>query len=552
VGNKSPKLPDHRESLGKYQDFPSPKIQFSSHEIRFSSTAFCFLQQLSTYFNGFLIFLNGFPIFLNGFPLSKKSKKIYLRQQIYKSSPFELCISRHSLPELCNRHSLSKLCNCHLLPELCNRYNAYISSPNKSTLDQQPTPTKQSHLMQAISNVNNHGHFAQEFWVQVFTELDASMQSYTFELDEESQDLCTFITPFVKYKYSRLPMGLNCSPDIAQAIMENVLSDIEDADIYIVDGGAFCNDWNHHVKLLATILHCLHKNGFNIDPLKCEWAVKETVWFGYWLTPCGLKPWKKKINAILHIHTDCPCNTTELCMFIDCLNYYCDVWPSHAHILKPLTDQSGLKKKAPMNWIDKMQKALIKMHLLMAANVLAGNPDHKKRFDIYTDASDFQIGVCIIQEGRPVAYFSCKLTKSQQNYTTMEKEMLPIIGMLLGADLHVFTDHKNLTLNSLKMQCILCWHTKIEGFSPMLHYIAGPRNILVNNLSWLHCLVTPAQIMEGKKLVEPAAVSNEGEDKEYFLDQEHSDGICNNVVWECIECYLNLPNTPHPNQNLLN
>ncbi len=111
-------------------------------------------------------------------------------------------------------------------------------------------------------------------------------------------------------------------------------------------------------------------------------------------------------------------------------------------------------------------------------------------------------------------------------------------GMLLGADIHVFTDHKNLTFDTLKTQCMLCWRTKIEEFSPMLHYIEGPRNILAINLSWLHCLVTPAQIMEGKKLVEPAEVSNEVEDKAYFLDQEYS-GLYDEDVWECIECYLN-------------
>jgi hypothetical protein len=125
---------------------------------------------------------------------------------------------------------------------------------------------------------------------------------------------------------------------------------------------------------------------------------------------------------------------------------------------------------------------------------------------------------------------------------TMEKEMLSIIttlkefqGMLLGADSHVFTDHKNLTFNTLKFQCVLRWHTKIEEFSPMLHYIEGPHNILANNLSRLHCLVTLAQIAEGKKLIEPTEVYNKEEDEAYFLDQEYS-GLYDNTVGECIEC----------------
>jgi hypothetical protein len=144
-----------------------------------------------------------------------------------------------------------------------------------------------------------------------------------------------------------------------------------------------------------------------------------------------------------------PLNATELRMFVGCVNCYCDMWLSRTHILKPLTDQFGLKKKAHIKWTDKMQKRFDKMRLLMAANALAAYPDHNKWFGVHTDASDFQLGACIIQEGRLVAYFSRKLKKSQQNYTTMEKEMLSIVatliefqGMLLGANVHVFKEHK--------------------------------------------------------------------------------------------------------------
>jgi hypothetical protein len=224
-------------------------------------------------------------------------------------------------------------------------------------------------------------------------------------------------------------MGHKCSPDIiAQAAIENVLSNIKDVDVYIDDVGAFSSDWYHHVNLLATILQQLLENGFTIYPLKCEWAVKETDWLDFWLTPQNLKPWKKKIDAILHINF--PLNATELRMFIDCVNYNRDMWLSCVHILKPLTDQYGLKKKAPIKWTDEMQKAFDKMHLLIAADALAIYPNHNERFNVYTDASDFQLGACIIQERRLVAYFSRKLTKSQQNYTTMEKEMLSIIATL--------------------------------------------------------------------------------------------------------------------------
>ena len=78
-----------------------------------------------------------------------------------------------------------------------------------------------------------------------------------------------------------------------------------------------------------------------------------------------------------------PQNATELRMFIGAVNYYKDMWPSRAHVLKPLTDMSGLKKKQKLNSTDEMQNAFDKMRQLMVADALAAYPDHNKRFEVF-------------------------------------------------------------------------------------------------------------------------------------------------------------------------
>ncbi len=100
------------------------------------------------------------------------------------------------------------------------------------------------------------------------------------------------------------------------------------------------------------------------------------------------------------------------------------------------------------------------------------------------------------------------------------------------------------------MQQVLRWLNKVKKVSPTLHYTEGPRNILADNLSRLHCLVTPAQIAEGANFVEPAVVSDD-EDDTYFLIQEFS-GFHDDKLVKLIECYLNLPDITHPNHNPLN
>jgi len=53
---------------------------------------------------------------------------------------------------------------------------------------------------------------------------------------------------------------------------------------------------------------------------------------------------------------------------------------------------------------------------------ISQHPDFTKEFHIYTDASDYQLGAVIMQDVKPLAFYSRKLNKHQKRYTTGEQE----------------------------------------------------------------------------------------------------------------------------------
>ena len=85
------------------------------------------------------------------------------------------------------------------------------------------------------------------------------------------------------------------------------------------------------------------------------------------------------------------------------------MWTSRSHVLAPLGDKTD---KSVFQWTPEMDKAFIKMKKILTTDALYAYPDHKNKFVIYTDASDFQLGAVIFQHDRLVAYYSKKLNKA--------------------------------------------------------------------------------------------------------------------------------------------
>ena len=55
--------------------------------------------------------------------------------------------------------------------------------------------------------------------------------------------------------------------------------------------------------------------------------------------------------------------------------------------------------------------------------------------------------------------------------------------MLYGAELHIYTEHKNLTFDNFNTQRVLHWRCYIKEYHPWLFYIKGKSNILADAFS---------------------------------------------------------------------
>jgi RNase H-like domain found in reverse transcriptase len=115
-----------------------------------------------------------------------------------------------------------------------------------------------------------------------------------------------------------------------------------------------------------------------------------------------------------------------------------------------------------MEWGQEQQTAFELIKKNIACEVQLSYPIFEEGFDIHTDASDTQLGAVISQNGKPIAFYSCKLNDAQKCYTTTERELLAIVetlkefrNILLGQNITIYTDHQNLTYKNFNTDRVM-------------------------------------------------------------------------------------------------
>ena len=136
------------------------------------------------------------------------------------------------------------------------------------------------------------------------------------------------------------------------------------------------------------------------------------------------------------------------------VNYYRDMCKRRSHILSPLSKL--VSKTVKWAWTETEQKAFEEAKHMIQKETMLAYPQFGKPFHVYADASDTQLGGVIMQENKPLAFYTRKLNLVQSKYTTGEKELLGLVetlksfeNILMGQNLMVHTDHLNLLFRKL-------------------------------------------------------------------------------------------------------
>jgi len=136
------------------------------------------------------------------------------------------------------------------------------------------------------------------------------------------------------------------------------------------------------------------------------------------------------------------------------VNFYRRYVPNCAEVIVPISDLT--KGRTPnVEWSERQQRAFAQIRSILSKEPILKLPDLESPFIVQTDASDGNLGACLLREydgvKHPVMFASKKLLPREQNYSVSEREALAIIWavnkfhrFLYGVHFVLESDHRPL------------------------------------------------------------------------------------------------------------
>ncbi|UYV79900.1 K02A2.6-like [Cordylochernes scorpioides] len=273
--------------------------------------------------------------------------------------------------------------------------------------------------------------------------LDDNSGFWQIPLSSESSALTTFITPFGRFLFKRLPFGISSAPKYFQKRMGQILEGLEGTlchmDYILVYGS--CQE--EHDKRLETVLTRVSKSGLTLNKDKCKFAVTTIRFLGNKIDPNGIQVDPKRKRAILEFPK--PRSVKELRQCLGMVNFSDRFVPNLAEISHPLNKLLSKKEE----WIQEDDQD--RYYFCARATLY----DPSLPITVSAEASSFGLGAVIWQtkDGlrQVIAYDSRTLSEKERRYAQIEKEALAITWAcekfkqyIQGLVITLETDHKPL------------------------------------------------------------------------------------------------------------
>jgi len=177
---------------------------------------------------------------------------------------------------------------------------------------------------------------------KVLSTLDAKDGFFQVGLDENSSLKTTFWTPFGRYKYRRLPFGINLAPEEFECKMHEKLDGLLSVavirdDILVMGHGENEEEANqNHDENLVRLLEQARKANLRLNSNKMNLRKSEVRFMGHLITKDGLKPVPKKVKAAQEMPR--PTSKRELLSLLGFVNYSSKFLPRLSEVAQPLRD----------------------------------------------------------------------------------------------------------------------------------------------------------------------------------------------------------------------